>query len=111
MTVWLDAPPEAAYAVERLLFDAGCQVAVVSAESAGRRLVEIACALNTAGVMAICAVQGSSAAEREKAQATIGADRFVTVDAARLPDDIVSAAAEVRHLLRAGGYLAAETSR
>jgi hypothetical protein len=105
VTVWLDASPDLAYAVERLLFDSGCQVAVVTAESAGGRLVEIAQALNSAGVIAICAVQGSTPAEREKARAAIGSERFVPVDRDGLPEDVAAAAAEIRQLLHAAGSL------
>jgi len=109
VTVWLDAAPELAYAVERQLFDAGCQAAAVNAEATGGRLAEIARALNLAGAMAICAVHGSAAREREQARGIVGAGRFMFVDAARLPREVAAAAAEVCQLLRAAGYLGSIT--
>jgi len=107
VSVWLDGAPDLAYAVERLLFRRGCQVAVVTAEHAGGRLAEIARALNGAGVIAICAVPGSTAREREQAGAIIGAERFFVVEATQLPE-AAQAAAEVYSLLRAGGHLGTE---
>ena len=104
VTVWLDASPDLAHAVERLLFDSGCHVAVLTAESAGR-LADTARALNSAGAIAICAVPGGPASEREQALALVGAARFISVDAASLPAGIAAAAAEVRQLLRAAGFL------
>jgi sulfate adenylyltransferase large subunit len=105
VTIWLDAAPEVAFAVERQLFDDGCQVAVVTAESAGNRVAETARALNSAGAIAICAVPGSAARERDEAHGIIAAGRFLWVDASRLPSEIPAAAAEVCQLLRAAGYL------
>ncbi|HXY77381.1 MAG TPA: hypothetical protein VEH47_01095, partial [Candidatus Acidoferrales bacterium] len=66
---------------------------------------EIARALNAAGVMAICAVPGSTPREREQARATIGSGRFLLMDAARLPGEIPAAAQEVCRVLREAGYL------
>jgi adenylylsulfate kinase-like enzyme len=103
VTVWLDAPPELAYAVERQLFDIGCQAAVVGTEIAGGRLAEIARALNSAGAIAVCIVPGSGG--REQARGIIGPERFVFVEASRLPSENLAAAAEVCQLLRAAGYL------
>jgi sulfate adenylyltransferase large subunit len=105
VTVWLDAPPELAYAVERQLFDIGCQAAVVGTEIAGGRLAEIARALNSAGAIAVCIVPGSGGREREQARGIIGPERFVFVEASRLPGENLAAAAEVCQLLRAAGYL------
>ena len=107
VTVWLDAAPELAYAVERQLFDAGCQAAVVTTESAGGRLAEFAQVLNSAGAIAICVVPGSAAREREQARGIIGAGRFFSVDASQLPGEIALAAAEACRLLHAAGYLGA----
>jgi len=107
VTVWLDAAPELAYAVERQLFDAGCQAAVVTTESAGGRLAEFAQVLNSAGAIVLCVVPGSPAREREQARGTIGAGRFLSVDASRLPVELAAAAAEVCQLLRTAGYLGA----
>ncbi len=96
VTVWLDAPPDLAYGVERLLFDQGCQVAVVTLQAAGGRIAEMARLLNAAGVIAICAAPGSGEQERQQAQNTIGPDRFVHVADA-------PAAADVCQRLRAEG--------
>ena len=81
VTVWLDAGPEAAHAVERLLFDAGCQVAVVTAESAGGQLADFARALNAAGAIAVCAAPGSLATECERARRIVGEGRFLYIEA------------------------------
>ena len=105
VTVWLDAAPELAYAVERRLFDAGCQVAVVTAENADGRVAEVARALNSAGAIAICVASGSTAREREQARGIVGAGRWFVVDVSRLPAEIPAAAEEVCQLLRAAGYL------
>jgi sulfate adenylyltransferase large subunit len=105
VTIWLDAAPEIAYAVERQLFDTGCQVAVVTAEGADGHLAETARALNSAGAITICVAPGSTASKRDEAQGIITAERFFWVDAARLPGEIPEAAAEVCQLLRAAGYL------
>jgi sulfate adenylyltransferase large subunit len=105
VTVWLDAGPELAYTLERQLFDRGCQVAVVTAESAAARLTEIACALNSAGAIAICVAPGGSAKEREQARTLIGSGRFLSVSAADLPPEIPEAAADICRLMSAAGYL------
>ena len=107
VTIWLDARAELAYAVERQLFDRGCQVAVVTADNAAARLTEIACALNSAGAIAICAVPGSTAKEREQARALVGSARFLSVSAADLPPEIPEAAADICRLMSAAGYLGA----
>jgi sulfate adenylyltransferase large subunit len=105
VTVWLDAGPELAYSLERLLFDRGCQVAVVTPENAGGRVAETARVLNSGGAIAICAVPGSIARESEQARAIVGAARFFLVEGSRLPADVAAAAAEVRELLGAAGFL------
>jgi len=97
ITVWLNAGPEIAYQVERLLFDAGWGAAVVTVENAGGRMADAARALNSAGLIALCAAPASDAREREQARTRIGAARFVAIDPA--PGGTSSAAAEVRHIL------------
>jgi len=104
-TLWLEASPELAYAVERLLFDSGYEAVVVTAENSGGRLAETALLLNTAGVMALCAVPGAIASEREEARNTIAAGRFLRVDGLRLPSELAEAALEIRRMLEAAGYL------
>jgi sulfate adenylyltransferase large subunit len=110
VTIWLDAAPEVAYAAERQLFAAGRQVAVVTADAAGGHLPEIARALNLAGAIAICTVPGSAAREREEARGSIGAERFLVVDASGLPAEIAAAAAEVCRLIRSASDLGAASA-
>jgi sulfate adenylyltransferase large subunit len=101
VTIWLDASPEVAYALERQLFDSGCQVVVLPGESTADRIAETARALNSAGAIAICVVAGDA----EAARAIVGAERFLSVEASQLPAGVPEAAAEVCQLLRAAGYI------
>jgi sulfate adenylyltransferase large subunit len=70
-TVWLRGSLDAAYAAERMLFDRGCSVTVLDGAQ-----VELAQALNAAGLIVICAVSADQGAVGE-----------VTVDAAT-PEEI-----------------------
>jgi len=100
VTVWLDASADVAYALERLLFEEGCQAAVV----AGAHRAEIAQALNEAGVIAIYHASGSGE-ELEKARALVGEARLVVVQGEGLPSDVAAAAGDVRARLRDMGHL------
>jgi sulfate adenylyltransferase subunit 1 (EFTu-like GTPase family) len=71
-TVWLEAA-EAAYGLERMLFDAGCQV---HALESGAGVAEIARALNDAGVIAIIHGAGD-AALLERTRLAVGAESFI----------------------------------
>ena len=112
VTVWLDGPPEVAYAIERLLFEGGCQASVLTVAGAGGHMADIARALNSAGVIALCAAPASAARERDQARGVIGADRFLLVDVSRLAatEGPAATAAEVRQLMRAAGFLDAPST-
>ena len=71
-TVWVEAA-EAAYGLERLLFDAGCRV---HAMASGAGVAETARALNDAGVIAIVDGAGD-AALRERTRLAVGEESFI----------------------------------
>ena len=90
-TVWLEAA-EAAYGLERMLFDAGCRV---HALESGAGVAEIARALNDAGVIAIIHGAGD-AALRERTRLAVGAESFI---------ESAQESQAVRRLLEERGFL------
>ena len=79
MTVWLDGSAEIALRLERMLFDANCQVHAlpVTADDASR--AAICRTLNDAGVIAL--VYGSTdGAIRDDLRAAIGEDHFLSLE-------------------------------
>ena len=79
MTFWLEAVPEAAYRVERLLFDAGYRVHAVDAGQGGAGIGEICLALNDAGVIALVFAAGDGTF-RERTRDLAGRENFVALE-------------------------------
>jgi adenylylsulfate kinase len=101
-TIWLTGVPGAgkttlAYALERELFDKGCHTYVLDGENLRlhlsrdlgfeeaerteniRRAAEVASMMNTAGVIAICALISPYTEDRRTARSTIGDESFIEV--------------------------------
>jgi sulfate adenylyltransferase large subunit len=104
-TIWLSGDAEIAYAAERKLFDRGCLVNVLADEGNPELLAELARISNAAGLITICSVAALDPAAVERAGETVGADRFVAVNAAELPADYSKAAEEICRMLERRGFI------
>ncbi len=98
-TIWLEGNSELAYLVERKLFDRGCLVYVLADEKDASILPELARISNAAGLITICSVKATDAAEGRRAQELVGADQFIAIKAERLPASQDAAADEICALL------------
>ena len=84
-TVWLTGLPGSgrwplAYALERRLFDDGRTAHVIDPVGESlERVISAARAVSGAGLIAICAFEGKTRAEREQARTRLGAERFFEV--------------------------------
>jgi sulfate adenylyltransferase large subunit len=79
MTFWLKAGPEAAYRVERLLFDSGYNVHAVNAGQGDAGVEGICLALNDAGVIVLAFTAGDEIF-RERTRDIVGRDHFVALE-------------------------------
>jgi sulfate adenylyltransferase large subunit len=86
--IWLNGGANAAYAIERKLFDSGYLTHVIAAQTDGTVLLELAQNMIAAGLITICSADFLYEVERERAQALMAPDRFVDFDAsaAETPD-------------------------
>ncbi|MBM3775377.1 MAG: sulfate adenylyltransferase subunit CysN [Acidobacteria bacterium] len=106
-TVWLAGSPEIAYAAERNLFDRGCLVHVIAGITDSAAAAELARVLNTAGLIALCALAKSSPEETRRARALAGEECFVEIDAARLRPSPEQAAVQICAILEEKGFIRA----
>jgi len=104
-TIWLSGDSDIAYAAERKLFDRGCLVNVLADEQNLELLPELARISNAAGVITICSVAGADPDAIDRARDTVGADRFLAVDAASLSKDHAKAAEAICKELEARGFI------
>ena len=78
-TIWLDAAPEVALQLERILFDANCRVHAVSAPEMGSHVPEVAHALNEAGILALV-YSPAAAGMLEDTRRRVGVDYFLHIE-------------------------------
>jgi hypothetical protein len=104
-TIWLTARRDLAYLIERRLFDRGCLVHAVVDDFESHVLPELASFSNQAGMIAICSASSDEPADRERAKALVGADRFLAPDIGALPPDDDAAAREIIAALEHRGIL------
>jgi hypothetical protein len=104
-TVWLAGSQEVAYALERKLFDRGCQVHVLADQKDSSILPELARIANAAGLITICAVGPEDEEERARARELAGEGQFVEADAAQLPSHTAEAAEAVCRVLEQRGII------
>jgi len=105
VAIWLVGSAEAAYVLERALFDRGCHVHVLADPRHLEVLSELARISNAAGMITICAVTADDAAERERARKIVGADRFLDLDTATLGGSAEEAAAGALRVLEEKGVV------
>ncbi len=100
-TVWLETPPEVAYHLERILFDAHCRI---HALPAGEHVDEVAHALNEAGVIAL--VYGAADAEaRERTRQKVGDENFLVIEPSEPEETTEQAAARIRGILEEEAFI------
>jgi len=104
-TIWLAARQDLAYLLERLLFERGCQVHVVSGEVETRILPEIAALLGAVGLITIFSDSTLDAAECERARARVGSERFFHFDPDNLAASDEQAARQICAVLEDRGVL------
>jgi hypothetical protein len=104
VALWLVATEDAAYAVERKLFDRGCLVHVL----AGEGVADVAQASTDAGLISICLVERENIPVRDALKHAVGSDRFLAASAASLPGDPEQAADEICRMLEERGYIRPE---
>jgi bifunctional enzyme CysN/CysC len=105
IAIWLVGSAEAAYVLEKALFDRGCHVHVLADPQHVEVLPELARICNAAGMITICAVPADHAAERERARKIVGADRFLDLDTAALGGSAEDAAAGAVRVLEEKGIV------
>ncbi len=101
-TVWLEAPPETAFELERMLFNEGRRVRAISASEGGFNLPDAARALNDAGVIVLVSGEGEPEL-RERTRERVTADRFLCVEATETEE---LRAGAVRRILEEHGLFA-----
>ncbi len=104
-TIWLSGNSDIAYAAERRLFDRGCLVNVLADDLNPELLPELARISNAAGLVTICSVPEADEQAIDRARETVGADRFLSFDAASLSADHAKAAEEICKQLEARGFI------
>lgn len=104
-TVWLEGRSELAFRLERLLFHRGCAVQVLADWERAGILPELAEVLHAAGLIVICCAPAEAWAEKERARAYAGADRFVAPPPDELPASDAAAARVIIGLLEQCGAL------
>jgi sulfate adenylyltransferase large subunit len=103
--IWLTGREDLAYLLERRLFDRGCSAHSIAGECESHIVPEVAKILYSAGMIAICAVAGDDATERERARQYSGGDRFVeTVPESLSPRD-EEAASQILGILEERGII------
>jgi hypothetical protein len=110
VTVWLIARLELAYLVERLLFDRGCMVHVLADDVDSHLLPDLAKMSSAAGLVTICSVASACAADRERARALVGDDRFIAFDPPELPTNDLTAAQRICRALEERGFIRPDSS-
>ncbi|MFN0165655.1 MAG: sulfate adenylyltransferase subunit CysN [Bryobacteraceae bacterium] len=104
-TVWLSGEPEIAYVAERKLFDRGYHVQVLDEAWPAELLPQLASALNENGVIVL--VIAPSTADRGRAHAIVGDERFIAMDFSGHTGEADRAADEAIRRLEAAGFIPA----
>jgi sulfate adenylyltransferase large subunit len=104
-TVWLTARSDVAFALERELFDRGCNVLLLTDDVESHMLPDVAHVANTAGLIVICNVASTDPQERERAAEVVGEERWLYVDPSSLPQDDIKASDAVAQMLEERGII------
>ena len=103
-TVWLEAQPEVALQLERILFDANCRVHAISAPESGPHVPEVAHALNEAGIIALV-YSPAGAGMLEDTRRRVGDDYFLHIEPCLNEEGFDQAIARIRGILEEEGFL------
>jgi len=103
--VWLVGRLEAAYLAERMLFDRGFQVHVLSDDVESHLLPDIARVSVGAGLITLCSVASEETEDRARARELVGTDRFLEIAPEDLPASDHRAAERICALLEGRGLL------
>ena len=104
-TIWLTARLDAAYLVERLLFDRGCLVHVLADDVDSHLLPELARICAAAGLITVCSNSSEELEDRERARALSGPQNFLAFDPEQLPANDFSAAQQICRELENRGII------
>jgi len=104
VVVWLAGNLDLAYVLERKLFDRGCLVHVVN-EVDRRILGSVLETATDTGLISICAVDVEDESTRDEMKRGVGNDRFLAVNAARLPENMEDASDAICRTLEEKGYI------
>ena len=90
--IWLNGGAQVAYAVEKALFDRGYLTHVLTAQTDGSVLLEVARNMLAAGLITICSADFLYEVERERAQALLTSEQFIDCDVSHFetPEDTVA---------------------
>jgi hypothetical protein len=105
VTVWLTARADAAYLLERELFDRGCNVHVLADEVDSHLLPELAIMSSAAGLITICTTASGEPEDRDRCRTLVGADRFVEVVPESLALKDEEAVDQIARLLEERGFI------
>ncbi len=109
-TVFLKGALPLALALERQLFDRGCQVQVLPGEASAAMQAELSRVANEAGTIAISALASLEPAAVNRASEIIGSEYLIVVDAELLPAGTVEAALAICQMLIDRGIIAGQAS-
>ncbi|MBI3278945.1 MAG: sulfate adenylyltransferase subunit CysN [Acidobacteria bacterium] len=109
VTIWLTARLDAAYMLERELFERGCWVHVLADDVESHLLPDLAKMSAAAGLITICSSAFSAPDDRERARDLVGADRFLEVDPRRLAPNDAEAVRYICALLEERGFIRKDT--
>ncbi|MCU1275455.1 MAG: sulfate adenylyltransferase subunit 1, partial [Bryobacterales bacterium] len=104
VVIWLVGSEDLAYVLERNLFERGCLVHVVPAES----LAGSASACTDAGLISIAIVKDEGSGAREAVKRAVGSDRFLAISETRVSADHERAADEICRTLEHKGYIGSQ---
>jgi len=104
-TLWITARKDAAYCLERMLFDRDCLVKVITDDFESPLVSELARFSNHGGFIAICSVSSNAPEETSRARDVVGADKFIEVDPTELSPRDEEAAVQLCRLLETRGII------